>query len=91
MDKKQLFTSIPLFLALYALPTLVLSAAGVRGPVLVATSWGSFVVQGLLVVMYYRKRMTTAGFVGILALMAQVILYVLSNFTVLEAVTSAAR
>ncbi|MBI4092688.1 MAG: hypothetical protein HY420_02060 [Candidatus Kerfeldbacteria bacterium] len=83
MNKQQLLVSIPLFLALYLLPPLIMSAVGIRGIALLIASWVSFVVQILVTIVFFRARQTTAGFVGTVTVMIQVVLYIVSNFLVL--------
>lgn len=80
MNKQQLLSAIPLFLALYFLPPLIVSAAGIRGIALLITSWVSFVVQIFLTVYFFRKGQPTKGFVGIAVLMIQVVFYIVGNF-----------
>ncbi len=91
MRTRQIFLSIALFLGVYIVPMLIATALGIHGLPLLFVAIGAFVVQVALTVRFYIKGQPAAGFVGIIVIMIQVVLYVLSNFMVIGAITSVTR
>ncbi|MFH1235886.1 MAG: hypothetical protein V1685_03025 [Parcubacteria group bacterium] len=85
---KQVTLSIALFLGVYIVPMLIATARGVHGIVLLAIAACVFVVQVAFTVRFYKKRQPVAGFVGIVVLMAQVVLYIVNNITYVRTLIS---
>lgn len=87
MNAKQLLIGILTFLGVYIVPTLVLSALGVRGMILFVVAGISFVAQIILTILFFRKNQLTAGFVGIVTIMIQITLNIVSNLWYVQKLT----
>lgn len=82
MKSNELIPSIIAFPVMAILSPFLISTFQLRGGAAIATGWAFIVLQAFITTLFFRRGLTTAGFVGLVVVSFQLLIQAFGSFTV---------